>query len=196
MNRLRWYVLTARAGTERATALAVKRVGADGLFVPGVGRWVRKSRHVRGRSTHVRKIFPALPGYVFAGFADYVLNTRGWDPVLELDLVQGVIHETTAAGRRPLEIGGDWRRAIRDMAILSQFENLVTAKDPEQGEDPDKIAVGDQVVVTHAAFDRYPGKCVQINGDVATVLMHFFGAERRVPAPLAALVRAEKPGTS
>ncbi len=108
----------------------------------------------------------------------------------------GVLHHTKANGERePLEIGGSWWRTVHTLGAFagSEYENLADAAPAEHGADPDRVVVGDQVIVTHAAFDRYPGKCVAITGEQAVILMKFFGSERRVPAPLSALVKAEKP---
>lgn len=196
MTEASWYVLVVRAGMERAAATAVQRKGAE-VFLPGERRWVQPSRRARGDKKREVKAFVSWPGYVFMGMPGWLAEGRGWDDVLALDLVVGVLSTQRCVGnmgayrqweRAPLQLSRRWRA---DTAFEG-LENLAeeAAGDPAA---PPALAIGDEVIVPHEAFNRYPGKIVVIDeaNVFARVLMRFLGGEREVKAALEDLVRAK-----
>lgn len=199
MSEPAWYVLTVRAGMERAAVAAVQRVGAE-VFLPAEQRWVRAHRRRRGARRKEARLYVSLPGYLFVHMPDWLAAGRGWDDILDLDLVHGVVMRhvcVDAVGprrvwkREPFRLPPAWRLGgwLDGRVDLAALDAAVAPAEPVYD-----IATGDAVIVTHEAFDRYPGKVVGIETKdgqaIARVLMAFLGAEREIRVPADDLVRA------
>lgn len=183
-----WHVLRVAPGRERAAAAALHRVGAE-PFLPGRRDWERK--HWRTKKLVLRE-HPLSAGYVFAGWRGWI----NWPRVLELDLVQGVLMETKRQvsggretwAREPYRLPLGWRGLEwRGHDGRAGIVNLLEAAPPPPIEH--EIQPGDDVIVTSEIFDRYPAKCIAIEGQHARVLMDFFGG-REVRVHLDMLARA------
>lgn len=190
-----WFVLTVVPGRERAAATAVRRAGAE-VFLPGERRMVQENRRRRGQKRKTTRVYVSLPGYLFVGMPAWLLNGHGWNAVLDLDLVSGVIMHTRAVGdgparvwvREPLRLSPAWRLGRwligrEDVAVL----DAMAAQEWT-------LEVGDQVQAAHAAFVQHAGKIIELRTTqgraMARVLMTFFGAERVVSVPVDELVLA------
>lgn len=185
MSATNWHVLRVAPGRERLGAVALQRVGAE-AFLPGRRDWERK--HWRSKKRILRE-HPLSAGYVFAGWHGWI----DWQRVLDLDLVQGVLMETKrqiidgreAWRREPYRLPLGWRGI--EWRHAGGMENLLDNRPPPPIEH--EIQPGDQVIVTSEVFDRYPAKCLAIEGQHARVLMDFFGG-REVRVHLDMLARA------
>jgi len=179
-----WNVLRVPPSRERLAGVAVSRLGAV-IFLPGYRQWQRQNW--RSKRLTLRE-YPLAAGYLFIGWAHR--QHVPWKKVLDLDLVQGVLmrHTRTVTDdgrevwrREPCKLPPAWRMG-------TGFENLVDEPPPPPSHG---FEVGDAVLITHGAFDRYPAKCVAIEGIHARVLYQLFGSEREITIPAAMAIKAQ-----
>lgn len=189
-----WYVLTVRPGMERAASHAVRRIGGM-TFLPGERRWVRPTRRKRGPERKVQRTFVSYPGYLFAGFSSVFLGTRGWEEILELDLVSGVISQHRCLDPKGARL--DWRKEPKPLPASWRLGGWLTDKEdvtelPDRFEPPpvEQFQEGDDVIVTDDVFDRFPTKFKELAGEHMRVLMPFFGSEYAVSVPAAMVMKA------
>ncbi len=182
-----WFILTVRPGMERAAVAAVSRFGWD-AFLPGYLKTVLKHSHQRGgkkNGQREQRLFPSWPGYLWVG-ADkrrQGSKTQGWEKILELEIVTGVISVWREAEpgrweRHPLKLPRVWRawRELRDVEDIAFREAL-------QGEAPPvDYTPGDEVLITNKVFFQFRAKCVFLDaeGRTARVILQMLGSQREV----------------
>ncbi|MEM1046469.1 MAG: transcription termination/antitermination NusG family protein [Pseudomonadota bacterium] len=151
-----WYAVRVAPGQERAVADALAANGVPAI-APVYYRWVLKNRHTYKKRL---RIFPLVPGYIFAGVEDWgavngvrgVLGAVGIDgepiriPYMELADFLTAHHEADLRPRPgiPLKRGDDVE--VREHMLTGQWDSI-------------------------------SGKIDRVHGKRAKVLANFFGSQ-------------------
>ena len=147
-----WYAVAVNAARERVVAERLQDIGIHAV-APVYYRLVARSRHQAGKTP---RRFPLVPGYVFAGVAD-------WRHVLPVRDVIDVVGN------------GDDKTAI-PYGVLSEFlsRNHEAELRPLVG-----IKVGDTVRIGDGPFRDFVGTVDRLKNYQARVLVEIFGRKTK-----------------
>ena len=177
-NSLNWFAFTVMPQKEY-TAADIMRSWGIATYIPSETRWRASNKYTKARTLKQDQVFPAVPGYLFAGFP----GDPPWYRLGNFPLVTGVL------GRKdtPHHIVAE---TLRDFFAAYSNGSLRAPSAQRHMRTRGEFAKGDTVDVLDGVFRDARVPVIEIKGHMATVLMPLFGSEQEVDLPLETMAKS------
>lgn len=176
---LDWYAFTVHPTSEYTAAALLRLRGID-TFVPTETRWRATNRFTKSRRIRHEECFPALPGYVFAGFS-------GEPPWYGISFIRSITGVVGSKNRPHPIVAKDLRRFFATTANGT----LRAPAAQRHMQTREEFGVGDRAEVVAGPFVGHVVDVVEIKGAMAKALMPLFNVVRKIDLPLENLSKSD-----
>jgi transcription antitermination factor NusG len=176
---LDWYAFVTAPQKEYTCAHILRRKGIA-TFIPTETRWRSTNRYTKSRKLKEEMAFPVVPRHLFAGFPQGEMPPWYW--LGSFPLILGVI------GKKGRPHPTD-RKEFAQFAPVYSNGSLRAPAAERHMRTREEFGVGDNVEVLDGPFRDHQVKVIEINGNMATVVLQLFNTERELPMALETMSR-------
>ena len=149
-------------------------------FIPTETRWRSTNRYTKSRKLKEEMAFPVVPRHLFAGFP--VGTMPPWYLLGDFPLILGVIGHKG----RPHKAN---RKEFPKLAPVYANGSLRAPVEQQHMRTREEFGVGDTVEILDGPFRGHQVKVIEINGNMATIVLKLFNTEREMPMPLETMTK-------
>ncbi len=172
--QLDWYAFVTAPQKEYTCAHILRRRGIA-TFIPTETRWRSTNRYTKSRNLKEEMAFPVVPRHLFAGFPAGTMPPWYW--LGDFPLILGVIGHKG----RPHKAN---RAQFCKFAPVYANGSLRAPPEQRHMRTREEFGVGDNVEILDGPFRDHQVRVIEINGNMATVVLQLFGTDRQVPMAL------------